>query len=97
MFVSSIFSVDKISKISLNVIISFVDIPCFHYVTRFIYIWKEIIAKTTTSDCGLSRNGSHKWSENSNLHGCFGLTVTNNFLLVWNTIWKSRTLMYIQI
>ena len=45
MFVSSIFSVDKISKILLNVIISFVDIPCFHSVTRFYIFQKKLFQK----------------------------------------------------
>ena len=33
------------------------------------------------SDCGWSRNGSHKEYTNSNLHASFGLTVTDNFYL----------------
>ena len=59
-FVSSSISVDKISKFSLNVIISLVDIPCFHYVTVCLFMSKVIIAKTKTSDCGWSRNGTHE-------------------------------------
>ena len=35
MSVSSTIAVDMFSKVSLDVIISFVDIPCLQYVTRF--------------------------------------------------------------
>ena len=68
---------------SSNAIISLGTIPCFHLVTIMLYIWKVIIAKTTMSDCGWPINGSHKWSENSNLHVFFCWTITEEFLFIW--------------
>ena len=35
---------------SLNVIISLGPIPCLHFVTRMLYIWKVIIGETLMSD-----------------------------------------------
>ena len=45
MFVSYEIDVNKISKVSLNLIISFVDIPCFHSIKIFLYSLKDIIEK----------------------------------------------------
>ena len=83
MLTSSIIDIERNSNSSLNIIISLGPIPCFHYVTKMLYIWKVIISKTKMSDCGWSRNGSHKWSSNSNLHPFSGCIVTHKFLFVW--------------
>ena len=82
--VSSIFFsytivVDKVSKVSLKVIIQFVDIPCSHFVTMFLYTSNKLWQINTTCDCGWWINGNHKWSENSILHYLQGLTVTKIF------------------
>ena len=50
-FVSSIIAVDKVYKVSLNVVISLVYIPCSHSVTRFLYMPEKVIENTTTPDC----------------------------------------------
>ena len=68
MLTSSIIDAEIIYNHSLNVILSLGPIKCFHLVTKILYIWKLIIAKTTMSEWGSSRNGSHKWSANSNLN-----------------------------
>ena len=78
MLTSSIIHVEINSNSSLSVTISFIPIPWFHFVTIILYIWKVIILKTTMSDCDWSRNGSHKWSENSKLPMCFGWNITDN-------------------
>ena len=51
-FVGYKIEVDKLSIDSLCVTISFIEIPCLNYVTRYLYILKEIISKTNLSDCG---------------------------------------------
>ena len=68
MLTISIIDVEINSNSSLNLIISIGHIQCFYFVTRMLYIWKVIIEKTTMSDWGRSRNGSHKLSANSILH-----------------------------
>ena len=68
---------------SLNVIIPLGSIPCFHFNTITVYIWKLVIARNKNPYCGWLRNVSHKWSANSSLHAFFGWTVTNNFLFLW--------------
>ena len=78
--ISSIIDVEINSNFSLDVIISIVTIPCFHFDTIMWYIWKVIIEKNPMSDCGWSRNGSHKWSANFSLHAFFGWSVTVNSL-----------------
>ena len=52
MLVSSIIAIETYTNSSLNLIISLGPISCFHSVTSIIYIQKEIIPRTTTSDCG---------------------------------------------
>ena len=52
MLTSSIIYAEINPNSSLNVILLLGPIPCFHFVTRFSYIWKLIIAKTTISDRG---------------------------------------------
>ena len=83
MLASFIIIVEMFSNSSFNAIISLGPIPCFYFVTIILYICKLIIEKTTTSDYGWLRNGSHKLSANSNLHAFFVWTVTNNLSFVW--------------
>ena len=52
MFVSSTIDIDKLYKVSLNVTMLFIDIKCFHSVTRYWYTPKGIISNTTASGCG---------------------------------------------
>ena len=77
--ISYIIDVEINCNYSLNLIISLEPIPYFYFFTRMLYIWKVIIAKTKMSDCGWSRNGSHKLSTNSNLNAFFDWTGTVNF------------------
>ena len=79
----SIIDTERNSYSELNVSISLGPIPCFHFVTTMLYTWEVIITNTTMSDWGWPRNGSHKWSANSNLHAFFGWTVTNKILAIW--------------
>ena len=58
--ISYIIDVERNYNSSLNVIISIGPIPCLHFDTIMLYISLVIIAKTTMSDYGWSRNGSHK-------------------------------------
>ena len=60
MFVSSTIDVDKISKYSFDVTISFIHIPCFHYVTTYFDMSKDIIETETTSRFDWSRISNHK-------------------------------------
>ena len=60
MLTSSIFDVKRNYNYSLNEIISLGPITCFHYFTIILYILKVIITKITMSECGWSRNDSHK-------------------------------------
>ena len=83
MLTSYIIDVERNYESLLNVIISLGPIPCFHFLTRTLYIWKVIMKKNTISDCGWSRNSSYKWYANSNLHLFFCWNVTKNILLVW--------------
>ena len=80
---SSIIDVERISSSSMNVTISFGHIPCFYFVIRILYIWRVIISKTKMSNWSWSRNVSHKWYANSNIHGSFDWTGTKSSLLVW--------------
>ena len=82
---------------SLNAIISLEPIPCFHFVTIMLYMWRVIIGNTTMSDWGWWRNYIHKWSVNSVLHSFLGLTVTNNFFSLINIDVNSYILVHIFI
>ena len=80
MFVCSKTYVDKFSKDSLNVPISFKDILWFQYIYWYLYTSKRIISNTTTSDCGSSINGNHKLPVNLILNPFLEWSVINNFL-----------------
>ena len=76
MVTSYIIDAERNFNSSFNVTILLGPIPCFHFVAKILYFWKVIIAKTAMSDCGWWINGSHKWSENSNLHAFVGWILT---------------------
>ena len=75
MLTSSKINEERNSNYSLNVIISLGTITSFYFVTILLYILKVNLAKTAMSEWGWSRNGSHKWSTNPNLHSCFSWSV----------------------
>ena len=77
--ISSTIDVERNSNYSLNAIISFGNIQCFHFFYRMLYMWKIIISDTKMSDWGWSINGNHKLSSNHNINAFFGWNVTNNF------------------
>ena len=56
MFVSSTIDVDKLSKVSLNVTMLFIDMPLFHSAARFLHISKEVVANSTRYDWMCSEN-----------------------------------------
>ena len=60
MLASFIIDFERNYYYSLNLIISLGPIPCFHFVTRMLYILKLFIAKTTISYCGWLINGGHQ-------------------------------------
>ena len=95
MLTSSIFDVKRNYNYSLNEIISLGPITCFHYFTRILYILKVIITKITMSECGWSRNDSHKWFANSNLHAFFGWKIIKFWIFcLMNNIRNSHSLVY---
>ena len=66
---------------------SCIETPCLHIVTKYLYIWTEIMKNTTTSDFGCYRNGNHRWLGNSTPYEFLGWTVTNNFPSILKVIY----------
>ena len=60
MLTISIIDVERDYNYSLNIILSLGPIPCFHFVTRMLYIRKVIISKNKMYDCGWKINVSQK-------------------------------------
>ena len=60
MLTISIIDVERDYNYSLNIILSLGPIPCFHFVTRMLYIRKVIISKNKMHDCGWKINVSQK-------------------------------------
>ena len=75
---SSTIVVDKVSKVSLELIRASVDIKCSHFSTRFLYVPKEIMGSDP------SINGNQKSSEVYIKYAFIGLTVTSRFFYFSN-------------
>ena len=60
MLTSSIIDGERNYNSSMKVIKSLGPIPCFHFVTRMLYIRKVIISKNKMYDCGWKINVSQK-------------------------------------
>ena len=56
MFVTFKIDVDNFYKYHLNITISFINIPCFRYTTRYLYMLKGLILKNGILLCFIMKN-----------------------------------------
>ena len=82
MLTSSISDILRNSNYSLNLIISLGPIPCLHFVTRIIYIWKVMIEKLQCQTEVYQEMAAMNYLQIPNLHALFGWTKKNSFF-VW--------------
>ena len=72
MFISFAIEIDNFSKDSLNVTMACIYMPCLYIFTRYLYISKEIMAKTTTPYFGSYRSGNQRQPYYATLYAFMG-------------------------